>query len=114
VPASGSLAPSVVFAENRAARLPLVLPFGRCLVTTFIRPRRLHTRYGPVSCFAPLRTRPLDHARERPYRGPGRLPEPDLPWLVASVIARLFTSCHRNHSFCHGARAAGHTDLPRH
>ena len=32
---------------------------------------------GLVSCSAPLRTRPLDHARGLHYRGPWRLPGPD-------------------------------------
>jgi hypothetical protein len=31
----------------------------------------------PAVAFAPLRTRPLDHARGRHYRGPSRLPAPD-------------------------------------
>ena len=32
---------------------------------------------------APLRTRPLDHARGLHYRGPWRLPEPDFHRLAA-------------------------------
>ena len=77
-----------------AARLPLGPPYGGESMTTLVRPRsrgdleRLvpaaRTRYGPVSCSTPLRTRPLDHARGCPYRGPGRLPGPDLPWLAIS------------------------------
>ena len=76
-------------------------------MTTLLRPRNIDTRYGPVSCFAPLRTRPLDHARGRPYRGPGRLPGPDLPWLA--VPSSLDSSCHQDSSFLHGAQADGHT-----
>jgi len=37
---------------------------------------------GLVSCPAPLRTRPLDHARGLHYRGPWRLPGPDLHRLA--------------------------------
>src|ERR1039458_5162951 len=69
---------------------------------------QLRTRYGPVSCFTPLRTRSLDHTRGRPYRGPGRLPGPDLPWLAISSCARS-THVIWISSFCHGARADGHT-----
>jgi hypothetical protein len=58
--------------------------------------------------FTPLRTRSLDHARGRPYRGPGRLPGPDLPWLAISSCARS-THVIWISSFCHGARADGHT-----
>jgi hypothetical protein len=69
---------------------------------------QLRTRYGPVSCFTPLGTRSLDHARGRPYRGPGRLPGPDLPWLAISSCTRS-THVIWISSFCHGARADGHT-----
>jgi len=39
VPASGSLAPSVAFADSSAARLPLGPPLGGWVMTTLIRPR---------------------------------------------------------------------------
>jgi hypothetical protein len=113
VPASGSWAPSVAFAETAAARLPLGPPFGGMMLTTLYeasqRRRRdaVRTRYGPVSCFTPLRTRPLDHARGCPYPGPGRLLEPDLPWLAD--LSSLGLLCHRMFSFFIGARADGHT-----
>jgi hypothetical protein len=42
---------------------------------------------GLVSCSAPLRTRPLDHARGLRYRGPWRLPGPDLHRLAALSLS---------------------------
>jgi hypothetical protein len=38
---------------------------------------RLHSRCRPRDRSAPLRTRPLDHARGHHYQGPRRLPGPD-------------------------------------
>jgi hypothetical protein len=93
VPASGSQTPSMAFAVPLAARHPLDPPHGG-VYDDASQASQLRTRYGPASCSAPLRTRPLDHARGRPYRGPGHLPGPDLPWQAASVPAR-FTSRHR-------------------
>ena len=101
MPASGSLAPSVAFADSSAARLPLGPASRRVGDDDACKASQLRTRYGPVSRFAPLRTRPLDHARGRPYRGPGRLPGPDLPWL-ALLSCRSVTSCHSGTPSCHG------------
>lgn len=42
---------------------------------------------GLVSCSAPLRTRPLDHARGLCYRGPWRLPGPDSHRLAALSLS---------------------------
>src|SRR5271166_6970916 len=42
---------------------------------------------GLVSCSAPLRTRPLDHARGLCYRGPWRLPGPDSHQLAALSLS---------------------------
>jgi hypothetical protein len=42
---------------------------------------------GLVSCSAPLRTRPLDHARGHCYRGPWRLPGPDSHRLAALSLS---------------------------
>ena len=42
---------------------------------------------GLVSCSAPLRTRPLDHARGLYYRGPWRLPGPDSHRLAALSLS---------------------------
>src|SRR5271157_5765229 len=42
---------------------------------------------GLVSCSAPLRTRPLDHARGLHYRGPWRLPGPDSHRLAALSLS---------------------------
>ena len=42
---------------------------------------------GLVSCSAPLRTRPLDRARGLRYRGPWRLPGPDLHRLAALSLS---------------------------
>ena len=39
MPASGSLAPSVAFADSSTARLPLGPPLGGWVMTTLIRPR---------------------------------------------------------------------------
>ena len=77
-------------------------------MTTFVRPRNFALATDRSGCPAPLRTRSLDHARGRPYRGPGRLPGPDLPWLAISSCARS-THVIWISSFCHGARADGHT-----
>ena len=82
MPASGSQAPSMAFADSSAARLPLGPASRRVGDNGADKASQLRTRYGPVSCFAPLRTRPLGHARGRPYPGPGRLLGPDLPWLA--------------------------------
>ena len=73
-PASGSRAPSMAFAVAIAARLPLGPPKrvrvdDACSGFTHVADR-------PVAS-APLRTRPLDHAREPRYQGPGHLPRPD-------------------------------------
>ena len=51
---------------------------------------------------APLRTRPLDHARGHHYRGPRRLPGPD-SHRQATLNLSLFTSC--GSPFPHGAGA---------
>jgi hypothetical protein len=74
-PASGSQAPSMAFAVRQPARHPLP------------RPKRSGSLDDAYSGFthvadrtaapAPLRTRPLDHAREHRYQGPGHLPGPD-------------------------------------
>ena len=42
---------------------------------------------GLASCSAPLRTRPLDHARGLHYRGPWRLPRPDSHRLAALSLS---------------------------
>jgi hypothetical protein len=56
VPASGSLTPSMAFADSSTARLPLGPPFGGWVMTTLLRPRNfaLATDRSVVSSrFAP-------------------------------------------------------------
>jgi hypothetical protein len=44
-------------------------------------------RCGPASCSTPLRTPPLGDARGLDYRGPWRLPGPDLHRLAALSLS---------------------------
>ena len=86
-PAPRSLVPSMAFALREQARLLLVhltadrrndaAGFTSCC--------------GLVSCSAPLRTRPLDHARGHHYRGPWRLPGPDSHRLVTLSLTLGYT-----------------------
>jgi hypothetical protein len=73
-PAPGSQTPSMAFTAHKPARLPLFRPKGRgcddaCSGFTHVTDRTV----AP----APLRTRPLDHARGHSYQGPRHLPGPD-------------------------------------
>ena len=73
-PAPGPRALSMAFAVNEPARLPLSpahagLSVDACSGFTCVADRAVDP--------APLRTRPLDHARGHRYRGPRRLPGPD-------------------------------------
>ena len=93
MPASGSLAPSVAFADSSAARLPLGPPLGGVCMTTLIRPRNfaLATDRSVVSSrFAPgLSTTHGDV----PTGDPDVSPDQTYPgWLPQF---RLVTSCHR-------------------
>lgn len=83
MPASGPWASSVAFAAAETARHPL-LPLSRpvddaCAGFAFATDRAL--------VFTPLRTRPLGHARGLRYRGPRRLPGPDLHRPVALSLS---------------------------
>ena len=73
-PAPGPRALSVAFAVRGRARLPLSPPAGgplddACSGFTHVADRAVDP--------APLRTRPLDHARGLHYQGPRHLPGPD-------------------------------------
>ena len=73
-PTPGTRALSVAFALRGRARLPLPRPRLASLTTlhqgfTRVADRTIHP--------APLRTRPLDHARGHHFREPRRLPGPD-------------------------------------
>ena len=74
-PAPGTRTLSVAFALRGPARLPLC-PARKAgpLNDAY---SGLHSRCRPHDCSAPLRTRPLDHARGLHYQGPRRLPGPD-------------------------------------
>ncbi len=82
-PAPGSGVRSVAFALFLRARLLLGRPKAvnndDAAGFTFVADR-------PVDP-APLRTRPLDHARGLHYRGPWRLPGPDFPQLAALSLS---------------------------
>jgi len=72
--APGSQTPSMAFTAHKPARHPLFHPEGRgcddaCSGFTHVTDRTV----AP----APLRTRPLDHARGHSYQGPRHLPGPD-------------------------------------
>ena len=72
-PAPRSLVPSMAFALKEQARLLLV----RLSTDRRNDAAGFTSCCGLVSCSAPLRTRPLNHARGPHYRGPWRLPGPD-------------------------------------
>jgi hypothetical protein len=72
--APGSQTPSMAFTAHKPARHPLLPPTRRgcddaCSGFTHVTDRTV----AP----APLRTRPLDHARRHSYQGPRHLPGPD-------------------------------------
>ncbi len=72
--APGSQTPSMAFTAHKPARHPLFRPEGRgcddaCSGFTHVTDRTV----AP----APLRTRPLDHARGHSYKRPRHLPRPD-------------------------------------
>ena len=72
--APGSQTPSMAFTAHKPARHPLFRPEGRgcddaCSGFTHVTDRTV----AP----APLRTRPLDHARGHSYQRPRHLPRPD-------------------------------------
>jgi hypothetical protein len=74
-PAPGSQTLSMAFAVREPARHPLPRPNRTSRLTTLTQASlTLQTARSPP---APLRTRPLDHARGHRYQGPGRLPGPD-------------------------------------
>jgi len=107
VPASGSLAPSLAFAVPIAARLPLGPPLGGVCMTTLtgLAPSHL-LRTGQLF-------RPASHPASRPRTGaslPGTRMSPRTRSSLAGCLSsRSITSCHLDHSFCHGAQADGHT-----
>ena len=98
-PAPRPRAPSMAFAVREPARLPLFpAPGGSlddaCSGFTHVADRTV----AP----APLRTRPLDHARGHRYRGPRRLPGPDSHRQAAPNLSLLR---HVVSPFPHGAGA---------
>jgi len=110
-PAPRSLVPSLAFASNLRARLPLV-PLARLFVTTL--QASLHAADRSV---APPRfdARPLGRRRGLHYRGPWRLPGPDLHRLAAvscrSVSPLGLTSFWRRPG-CWTHRLAGKSTAP--
>ena len=98
-PASGSQAPSMAFAVNEPARLPLYPPEDGPLDDAYSGFTHVADR---AIASAPLRTRPLDHARGHRYQGPRRLPGPD-SHRQAILNLSLAMSC-RSPSL-HGSRA---------
>jgi hypothetical protein len=70
----------VAFAVDEPARHPLIPPKGGCFDDACSGFARAADR---TVASAPLRTRPLDHARGHRYQGPGRLPGPDSHRQVA-------------------------------
>ena len=73
-PAPGSQTPSMAFTAHKPARLPLFRPEGRGCDDAFSGFTHVTDR---TVAPAPLRTRPLDHARGHSYQGPRHLPGPD-------------------------------------
>jgi hypothetical protein len=107
VPASGSLAPSLAFAVPIAARLPLGPASRQVCMTTLVRPRNI--ALATDRSVVPPRFAPgisTTHGGV-PIGDPDVSPSQTFPgWLPQFS---LFTSCHRDHSSCHGAQADGHT-----
>jgi hypothetical protein len=62
----------MAFAKSTQARHPLAPPKAGILYDA----AGFASCYGPASCSAPLRPRPLDRTRRLHYRGPWRLPGP--------------------------------------
>ena len=72
-PAPRSQMASMAFAKSIQARHPLAPPKAGSLDDA----AGFASCYGPASCSASLRPRPLDRTRRLHYRGPWRLPGPD-------------------------------------
>jgi hypothetical protein len=90
-------APSVAFAVDEPARLPLPRPDGAGLPDDA---RSGLTRVADRAvASAPLRTRPLDHARGPRYRGPRHLPGPHTHRQAAPNLSLLMS---RQTPFRHG------------
>jgi hypothetical protein len=103
-PAPRPRAPSMAFTVDEPARLPLPRPDGAG------PPDDARSRFTRVAdrtvASAPLRTRPLDHARGPHYQGPRRLPGPDSHRQAAPNLS-LATSCRT--PFPHGTEQSRRT-----
>jgi hypothetical protein len=105
--ASGSQTPSMAFAVMESARHPHVparrqVPFDDAC-SGFAHAADRDSRS------APLRTRPLDHARGLHYQGPGHLPGPDSHRLAALNLSLDYvmttTSSRRPSCWAHSTKA---------
>jgi hypothetical protein len=102
-PTPGTRALSMAFADLRPARHPLSPPEGGPFDDAYSGFTRVADR---MIASAPLRTRPLDHARGHRYRGPRRLPGPD-SHRQAALNLSLAMSCRT--PFLHGTEQSRRT-----
>jgi hypothetical protein len=86
-PAPRTRAPSVAFAVDEPARHPLSRPKTGAFDDAYSGFTRVADRAVDP---APLRTRPLGHARGLHYRGPRRLPGPDSHRQAAPDLSLLY------------------------